>query len=80
MNKIAAFIIDTLTTKYGFADDEVFPDSVFEDLGIDSLTILELLVMLEGRFCVSIPEGLLTEDMTIEGASSVVASLEEKVA
>ena len=56
---------------------EITPESTFKDLGADSLDIVELVMVLEEKFGIEIPDED-TEGITTIG--QIVAYIEERVA
>ncbi len=58
-------VVEIVAEQLGLNNDEVKPDSdLFEDLGADSLDVVELVMGLEEEFDITVPdeetEGLLT--------------------
>ncbi|MDC9591578.1 acyl carrier protein [Xenorhabdus sp. XENO-10] len=53
-----------LTDKYYVSVDEITKNVIYDEL--DSLTLLEISVVLEKEFNLSIPDGLISSDMSIE--------------
>jgi acyl carrier protein len=80
LNSIEDFIITTLVTKYRVPEDKVSPDSDISDLGVDSLTIVEMFLMLEDKLGVSIPDEAILGAKTIRDAASAVQTLTAKAA
>ena len=56
MNKLACEIIDTIAEEGRIDKDDIRPNSNLYDLGIDSLSALEILVALEGTYDIRISE------------------------
>ncbi|MBD2801579.1 acyl carrier protein [Xenorhabdus sp. M] len=54
-----------LTDKYYVSADNVTQDVIYEDLELDSLTLLEISVILEKEFNLIIPDGLISSEMSI---------------
>ncbi|CDH01954.1 phosphopantetheine-binding protein [Xenorhabdus bovienii] len=57
-----------LTDKYYVSVDEITKNVIYDDLDLDSLTLLEISVVLEKEFNLSIPDGLIFSDMSIEAS------------
>ncbi|MBE8597632.1 acyl carrier protein [Xenorhabdus sp. BG5] len=55
-----------LTDKYYVSVDKITKNVIYDDLELDSLTLLEISVVLEKEFNLSIPDGLISSDMSIE--------------
>ncbi|REF26397.1 acyl carrier protein [Xenorhabdus cabanillasii] len=55
-----------LTDKYYVSADNVTQDVIYEDLELDSLTLLEISVILEKEFNLIIPDGLISSEMSID--------------
>jgi acyl carrier protein len=72
---VTTMIIDILTGKFEIPAEEVSRGTVFEDLAVDSLALLEMSLILEKRLGVSIEEGVLTAQQSIDEAARVVESL-----
>jgi len=55
--EIVAKVKDLITQSLGAAPDEIVPDASFiDDLGADSLDIVELVMLIEKEFDVEIPD------------------------
>lgn len=72
---VTTMIIEILTGKFEIPAEEVALGTVFEDLAVDSLALLEMSLILEKRLGVSIEEGVLTSQQTVDEAARVVESL-----
>ncbi|NEA35920.1 phosphopantetheine-binding protein [Streptomyces sp. SID13031] len=72
---VTAKIIEILITKYDVPADEVSESTIFEDIAIDSLALLELALMLEKQLGVLIAEGVLGGHQTIAQAGAAVGAL-----
>ena len=64
-NEITDFIINTLVEKYYVSSDLINGNSVYDELALDSLVLLEITAMIEKKFNVNIPIGVITSEMTI---------------
>jgi len=58
-------LLDILARDYCVARDTVTPESTLETLGLDSLSVLELMFKIEDRFKVKITEDTPTDLVTI---------------
>ena len=56
MNKLEREIIDTIAEEGGIDKDDIQPDSELYNLGIDSLSALEIMAVLEDKFNIRISE------------------------
>ncbi|MER7565424.1 acyl carrier protein [Streptomyces sp. NPDC097941] len=72
---VTTMIIDILTGKFEIPAEDVSQGTVFEDLAVDSLALLEMSLILEKRLGVSIEEGVLTAQQTVDEAARVIESL-----
>ncbi|GAA0950268.1 hypothetical protein GCM10009554_49930 [Kribbella koreensis] len=72
---VTAQILDILITKYDVPADELTESTVFEDVAIDSLALLEMALMLEKKLGIPIAEGTLGGHQTIAQAGAAVGAL-----
>ncbi|MBV6698888.1 acyl carrier protein [Kitasatospora aureofaciens] len=72
---VTEMIIEILTTKYEVPAEELSSEVVFEELSVDSLTLLEMSLILEKRLGVSIQEGVLDAGQTVGEAAETISSL-----
>lgn len=72
---VTAQILEILLTKYDVPADELSESTVFEDVAIDSLALLEMALMLEKRLGIPIAEGTLGGHQTIAQAGAAVGAL-----
>lgn len=56
MTELAWEIVGTIATEGGISLDDLTPDAHLYDLGIDSLSALEILSALEHKYGITIPE------------------------
>ena len=70
-----AFLADVLTEKYEVDPDAISPEATLTELGLDSLTIVELLFDVEDEFGIEVPE----ERATFETLAEAAALVEELV-
>jgi acyl carrier protein len=59
MNELEQEVIDTIAEEGGIDRGEIMPDSNLYDLGIDSLSSLEILVALEEKYDITIKQNRL---------------------
>jgi acyl carrier protein len=70
-DKVKAIIVDQL----GVEDEEVTPESSFiEDLGADSLDIVELIMALEEEFEIEVPDEDAEKLLTVTNAIEYIKS------
>ncbi|MER7674468.1 acyl carrier protein [Kitasatospora sp. NPDC096128] len=72
---VTEMIIEILTTKYQVPAEEVTPEVAFDELAVDSLTLLEMSLILEKRLGIVIQEGVLAADQTVGEAAETISSL-----
>ena len=72
---VSTMIIEILTGKFEIPQEEVAQGTVFEDLAVDSLALLEMSLRLEKRLGVSIAEGVLNAQQTSAEAARAVEAL-----
>ena len=65
-----------LSEQLGFDEDQITEATSFEDLGADSLDVVELMMSLEEEFSISADEEDLTEIKTV---GDVVKLIEENI-
>lgn len=70
-------IEDIIIKKYPYLDNKMDIDKSFAEVGIDSLDRVELVMMIEKKFDISIPDDLLGTIKTIEDAVNVVYKLKK---
>ena len=59
-------LTDLLTRDYGVAREQIQPDATLETLGLDSLSVLELMFKIEDRYNVKITNDTPTDLLTID--------------
>jgi acyl carrier protein len=72
---VIAMINEILTTKYEIPAAELSETTVFEDVAVDSLALLEISLLLERQLGVPIAEGTLGGHQTIGQAAVAVGAL-----
>ncbi|KAA0015597.1 acyl carrier protein [Salinicola corii] len=65
-NLIFSRIKELLVDKYYVPAEKVTDSVVYDDLGLDSLVLLEISVTLEKEFGLKIPDGIVSSEMAIE--------------
>lgn len=64
-----------LVQRYEVPQADVRPDVTYSDLGVDSLTLVELAIHIQNLFSVNVPEGTLNDRQTIEESAQAMAAL-----
>ncbi len=70
--KIRGIVLDVIEGVISVDSDQVKDDQSFRDLGVDSLTALDILTALEREFSVKLGEETMRKFTTIETVSAVV--------
>ena len=70
-----AFLAETLSEKYEVAKELISPEATLTELGLDSLTVVELLFDVEDEFGIEVPE----ERATFETLGEAAALVEELI-
>jgi acyl carrier protein len=70
-----AFLAKVLSEKYDVDPDAINPEATLTELGLDSLTIVELLFDVEDEFDIEVPE----ERATFQTLAEATALVEELV-
>ena len=65
------FMAEVLSEKYDVAREAISPEATLTELGLDSLTIVELLFDVEDEFGIEIPEERATFQTLAEAAALV---------
>lgn len=78
MNKLEREIIDTIAEESGIDWDEIKSDSDLYSLGIDSLSALEILTVLEEKYNIIIQDNDLKNINSVTEIISLVSSKLEK--
>ena len=73
-----AFLADVLSEKYEVDPDAISPEATLTQLGLDSLTIVELLFDVEDEFGIEVPEERATFETLAEAAALVEELLQAK--
>ena len=66
-----SFLTNTLVEKYGVQAAAIGPEATLTELGLDSLTLTELLFDLEDKFDIEIPEDRATFRTLGEAAAMI---------
>ena len=74
MKKLEQEIIDTIAEEGEIDRSEIIPDSNLYDLGIDSLSSLEILVALEDKYGITIKQNRLRNVNRVREIIRVVSS------
>ena len=73
-----AFLAETLAEKYDVERDVISPEATLTELGLDSLTIVELLFDVEDEFGIEVPEERATFETLAEAGALVQELLKAK--
>ena len=68
--RITKILIDDFKVRHA----NIGPDTTFNDLAIDSLVIVELVLVLAKEFAIPLHDGELTDTMTIREAAEVLVA------
>ncbi len=66
-----AFMAEVLSEKYDIAREAISPEATLAELGLDSLTVVELLFDVEDEFGIEVPEERATFETLAEAAALV---------
>ena len=66
-----AFMAEVLSEKYDVPHEAISPEATLTELGLDSLTIVELLFDVEDEFEIEVPEERVTFQTLAEAAALV---------
>ena len=66
-----AFLADVLSEKYDVDPEAISPEATLTELGLDSLTVVELLFDVEDEFGIEVPEERATFETIAEAAALV---------
>ena len=69
------FLAQVLSEKYDVSPDAISPEATLTELGLDSLTVVELLFDVEDEFEIEVPE----ERATFQTLAEAAALVEELV-
>ena len=78
MSRLEQEIIDTIAEESGIDRDEIKPDSDLYSLGIDSLSALEILTVLEEKYNIIIQDNDLKNTNSVTEIIRLVSSKLEK--
>ena len=73
-----AFLAEVLSEKYDVDPTSISPEATLTELGLDSLTVVELLFDVEDEFEIEIPEERATFETLAEAAALVEELLRAK--
>jgi acyl carrier protein len=73
-----AFMAEVLSEKYDVAREAISPEATLTELGLDSLTIVELLFDVEDEFEIEVPEERATFQTLAEAAALVDELIQAK--
>ena len=72
------FLADVLSEKYDVPREAISPEATLTELGLDSLTIVELLFDVEDEFGIEVPEDRATFETLAEAAALVEELVQAK--
>jgi acyl carrier protein len=72
MDSVVTYIVDTLADKFAVPREQLTPDAEFDNLGLDSLVLTELVVILQGRYGVRLDESEVTSARTVIDVAALV--------
>ncbi|GAB1643576.1 acyl carrier protein [Krasilnikovia sp. MM14-A1259] len=72
-----AAIAQLIGEKFEAPQAEITPDTVLESIEVDSLALIELTLLLQKQFGVTIPSGDVTPDNTVGELAAIVAAAEK---
>ena len=73
-----AFMAEVLSEKYDVPREAISPEATLTELGLDSLTIVELLFDVEDEFGIEVPEERATFQTLAEAAALVDELIQAK--
>ncbi len=73
-----AFLVEVLSEKYDVARESISPEATLTELGLDSLTVIELWFDVEDEFGIEVPEERATFQTLAEAAALVDQLLQAK--
>ena len=73
-----AFMAEVLSEKYDVPREAISPEATLTELGLDSLTIVELLFDVEDEFGIEVPEERVTFQTLAEAAALVDELIQAK--
>jgi acyl carrier protein len=68
-------VLDILVEQIGVREEQLTPDARMDDLGADSLTLVEIILALEERFNLSIPDEQSERVSTVQDVFELLAEL-----
>ncbi|MER5727691.1 MULTISPECIES: acyl carrier protein [unclassified Streptomyces] len=77
MSTVQESVVEVFVSRFGLDAESVVPEATFDDLGLDSLSQIELATALKKRLGVVITDDELTE---IAAVSDIIALIEQKAA
>ncbi len=75
-----AFLAELLSEKYDVDPEAISPEAALTELGLDSLTVVELLFDVEDEFEIEVPEERATFETLAEAAALVDELVQAKEA
>lgn len=72
MDTVYPRLVSLVATSFGIPEDQITPDTTFEDLEFDSLALVELAVSVQQEFGVEIEEDALDAKDTLARAAELI--------
>jgi acyl carrier protein len=79
MHDYTAQLIQIMSRKFGLPPETLAEGGTFEDIGFDSLALIELSLTIEKEFGVRLASGQLTPSQTVAEAAAVVEAACQRV-
>jgi acyl carrier protein len=67
-------IAELLTTRFGVPANEINADATFSSLDLDSLALVEFLLVVQQEFGITVSEDEVSPDDTVEAVVALIAS------
>jgi acyl carrier protein len=74
MSELTDQLMTLLTTKVGVLEDDLRPDATYDELDLDSLVLIEFMLIIKKEFGVALKEGELTPDFTVTQTAELLAA------
>jgi acyl carrier protein len=79
MENYTARLVQTMSTKFGLPAEVLTQGATFEEIGFDSLALIELSLTIQKEFGVRLPDGQLTPSLTAQEAAGFVEAACQQV-
>ncbi|MBO3747440.1 acyl carrier protein [Streptosporangiaceae bacterium NEAU-GS5] len=74
-NTIYSRLTTILVANFGVPEHEITPASTFADLELDSIALVELVLVVEQEFGITVPEGELSGSDDLTKAAKLIAKV-----